>query len=140
MVVPDICKDGWSEKKFKTRFEGKIDAVIIGSGISGLTVAGLLSRAGYRVLVLEQHDRAGGTLHTFEEKGFEFDTGVHYCGSMVAHSAILRRLSGGKVPAAESSTWRKALEGSCPCSVTFAHGVSPGTPPASSSARWAMPP
>ena len=47
---------------------------------------------------------------------------------------------GGKVPAAESSSWRKTLEGSFPWSVTFAHGVSPGTPPASSSARWAVPP
>eukprot|EP00976_Prorocentrum_cordatum_P082320 1184763-Prorocentrum_minimum.AAC.2 len=25
-----------------------------------------------------QHDRAGGCLHTFEEGGFEFDTGLHY--------------------------------------------------------------
>ena len=27
------------------------------------------------MVVLEQHDRAGGTTHVFEEDGFEFDTG-----------------------------------------------------------------
>jgi all-trans-retinol 13,14-reductase len=31
---------------------------------------------------LEQHDRAGGSLHSFEEKGFEWDSGVHYIGRM----------------------------------------------------------
>lgn len=46
-----------------------LDAIIIGSGIGGLTTGALLSRAGWKVLVLEQHDRAGGSCHTFVEKG-----------------------------------------------------------------------
>lgn len=46
-----------------------LDAIIIGSGIGGLTTAAMLSRAGRKVLVLEQHDRAGGSCHTFVEKG-----------------------------------------------------------------------
>ena len=58
------------------------DAVIIGAGPSGLAAAAMLGRRGYRVLVLEQHDRVGGGLHTFEEKGFEFDTGLHYVGEL----------------------------------------------------------
>jgi all-trans-retinol 13,14-reductase len=41
-----------------------------------------LAKAGKRVLVLEQHDQAGGALHTFHEHGYEFDTGVHYIGEM----------------------------------------------------------
>ena len=58
------------------------DCIVIGAGPSGLALAVMLGRRGKRVLVLEQHNRAGGGLHTFEEKGFEFDTGFHYCGEL----------------------------------------------------------
>jgi len=57
-----------------------IDYIIIGSGMGGLTSASLLSRLGYKCLVLEQHDRAGGCMHVYNDKGFEFDTGIHYIG------------------------------------------------------------
>uniref|UniRef100_K7FQQ4 All-trans-retinol 13,14-reductase n=1 Tax=Pelodiscus sinensis TaxID=13735 RepID=K7FQQ4_PELSI len=59
-----------------------LDAVVIGSGIGGLATAVLLSKAGKRVLVLEQHGKAGGCCHTFSEKGFEFDVGIHYVGRL----------------------------------------------------------
>jgi len=65
--------------------EKKIDVIIIGSGLGGLTVASLLSQRNYNVLVLEQHDQAGGCLHTFEEKGYEFDVGLHYVGGQVGN-------------------------------------------------------
>ena len=52
-----------------------LDAIIIGSGVGGLGLAVLLAKVGKKVLVLEQHDRAGGCCHTFTEKGFEFDVG-----------------------------------------------------------------
>ena len=32
--------------------------------------------------MLEQHDQAGGCCHTFIEKGYEFDVGIHYIGEM----------------------------------------------------------
>jgi all-trans-retinol 13,14-reductase len=53
--------------------------------MGGLTTGALLSRAGKRVLILEQHDIIGGCTHTFVEKGFEFDTGVHYLGYEAAN-------------------------------------------------------
>ncbi|KAL3857330.1 hypothetical protein ACJMK2_012008 [Sinanodonta woodiana] len=75
------------KKVLKQRFNASrvpenLDAVIIGSGIGALTTAVLLGREGKKVLVLEQHDQAGGCCHTFVEKGFEFDTGIHYVGEM----------------------------------------------------------
>lgn len=54
--------------------------------MSGLTTGALLSRIGKRVLILEQHDIIGGCTHAFIEKGFEFDTGVHYLGYDVTQS------------------------------------------------------
>jgi all-trans-retinol 13,14-reductase len=59
------------------------DALVIGSGMGGLTAAVLLARyGGKRVLVLERHYEAGGFTHTFRRPGFEWDVGLHYIGEM----------------------------------------------------------
>ncbi|XP_066498154.1 all-trans-retinol 13,14-reductase [Hoplias malabaricus] len=65
-----------------------LDAIVIGSGIGGLGIAVLLAKVGKKVLVLEQHDRAGGCCHTFSEKGFEFDVGIHYVGNLLEHKPL----------------------------------------------------
>src|ERR1043165_4117934 len=60
------------------------DAIVIGSGIGGLTAAAALARCGRRVLVLEQHSVAGGLTQTFRRQDWSFATGVHYvsgCGA-----------------------------------------------------------
>ncbi|MGD1873407.1 MAG: phytoene desaturase family protein [Mastigocoleus sp.] len=57
------------------------DVIVIGSGIGGLSAAGLLARYGKRVLVCESHNIAGGAVHSFRRKGFKFDSGASfYCG------------------------------------------------------------
>lgn len=58
-----------------------MDVIVIGSGIGGLTAAATLAKAGKKVLVLEQHDQAGGCCHTYIEKGFEFDVGKSLCAA-----------------------------------------------------------
>ncbi len=56
--------------------------IIIGSGIGGLACAAALAKLGHKVLVLEQHNIAGGLTQTFSRKGFSWDVGMHYLGEM----------------------------------------------------------
>jgi len=61
----------------------KFDVIIIGAGISGLTSAALLSKAGLKVCILERHYLIGGYLQGFDRKDFIFDTAIHWlnqCG------------------------------------------------------------
>jgi phytoene desaturase len=55
----------------------RYDAIVVGSGLGGLTSAALLARAGRRVLVVERHDRPGGYAHAFRRRGYRFDSAVH---------------------------------------------------------------
>lgn len=71
----------------------KYDAIVIGSGMSGLTSAAVLGKEGMRVLVLEQHYRPGGYLHRFYRKGgVEFDVGFHYFGAVEKQQVLGRYL------------------------------------------------
>ncbi len=75
------------------------DAIIIGSGIGGLTAADLLaSVAKMKVLVLEKHSERGGQTHTFRRDGASWDVGLHYVGNLregTFERRLLDFLSGG---------------------------------------------
>ncbi|KAF3341786.1 prolycopene isomerase [Carex littledalei] len=66
-----------SSPSAKKQFSGKpeADVVVIGSGLGGLCCAGLLARYGQDVVVLESHDVPGGAAHSFDIKGYKFDSG-----------------------------------------------------------------
>ena len=93
------AKSSYDLKKIKrysrVRFGNKyltnqsFDTIVIGSGIGGLTCAGLLAKSGHKVLVLEQHYIAGGTMHTFDLKGVQHETGIHYIGNINKRAKIL---------------------------------------------------
>lgn len=63
------------------------DAIVIGSGMGGLSCAAALAHCGRRVLVLEQHSHPGGLTQTFQRDGFRWDVGVHYLGEMAPGGA-----------------------------------------------------
>ena len=76
------------------------DAIVIGSGMGGLTTAALLSDLGWKVCVLEQHYTAGGFTHSYERAGYEWDVGVHYIGEVGAATRTRKMfdfLSGGQL-------------------------------------------
>ena len=50
-------------------------AIIIGSGISGLSSACFLAKEGWNVTVLEKNKTIGGRARQFSEQGFVFDMG-----------------------------------------------------------------
>lgn len=60
----------------------KYDIAVIGSGIGGLSSAALLSKFGYKVVVIEKQKNPGGYIQSFSRFGLNFDTGLHYIGSM----------------------------------------------------------
>lgn len=55
----------------------KYDAIIIGSGLGGLTCGATLAKKGKKVLVLEQHNLIGGCATCFSRKGMLVDAGLH---------------------------------------------------------------
>ncbi len=60
----------------KPKGEYEYDVIVVGSGIGGLTCGAVLSKRGYKVLLLEQHSQVGGYCSSFKRNGFVFTTGV----------------------------------------------------------------
>lgn len=58
-----------------TNVPEEADVVVIGSGLAGLSCAALLAHCDKKVVVLESHDTPGGAAHTWERRGFHFESG-----------------------------------------------------------------
>lgn len=56
----------------------KIDTIVVGAGVAGLTAARLLAQAGQSVLVLEARNRIGGRTHTDRADGYTTDRGASW--------------------------------------------------------------
>lgn len=63
-VSDDIKKQSW-------------DAVVIGSGLGGMTAAVKLAKEGKKVLLCEQHFLPGGYATSFKRKGYRFEASLH---------------------------------------------------------------
>lgn len=87
-MTPSTLRIGYRYRP--KRLAPEYDAIIIGSGMGGLTSAALLSELGWRVCVLEQHYTAGGYTHSYERNGYEWDVGVHYIGDVGAQTQTRR--------------------------------------------------
>jgi C-3',4' desaturase CrtD len=69
--------------------------IVVGAGIGGLTVAALLAKRGYEVVVYDLALVAGGCASTFKRRGFIFDVGATQVAGLEAggiHDRIFREL------------------------------------------------
>jgi all-trans-retinol 13,14-reductase len=97
-MIPSTLRIGYRYRP--KRLAPEYDAVVIGSGMGGLTTAALLSELGRKVCVLEQHYTAGGYTHSFNRGDYEWDVGVHYIGDVGTQTRTRRLfdfLSDGKL-------------------------------------------
>src|SRR5690554_7940567 len=75
------------------RLDGPYDAIVIGSGIGGMTAAACLAERGQKGVVFEQHYTAGGFTHSYSRNGYAWDVGVHYIADDGTKQTLARRLS-----------------------------------------------
>lgn len=54
------------------------DVIVVGGGISGLSVGLFLLRKGFKVLIIEKQKDVGGYLSAFRRGEFKFEASVHY--------------------------------------------------------------
>ncbi|MBW1643939.1 MAG: NAD(P)/FAD-dependent oxidoreductase [Deltaproteobacteria bacterium] len=83
------------------------EAIVIGAGIAGLSVAGILQTKGIKTLVIEKSKTPGGRAKTYEAPGgWRLDSGTHAMnlGLLSPANKILKRL-GGEI------NWSRPIEG-----------------------------
>ena len=54
------------------------DAIVVGSGLGGVTAAAVLARHGLSVLLCERNDGPGGLAHAFKRGPYTIDPAVHF--------------------------------------------------------------
>ncbi|HEV2856340.1 MAG TPA: protoporphyrinogen oxidase [Thermoanaerobaculia bacterium] len=92
----------------------RLDTVVVGGGISGLTTAFHLARAGRRVAVLEASGLVGGAIETFSDGDWRFEMGPN---TVLENNPSVGRLlrdsgmEGEKITAAPSAKKRYLYKG-----------------------------
>jgi all-trans-retinol 13,14-reductase len=67
------------------------NALVIGSGVGGLSTAIILAQLGFQTTVIEKNPLPGGLMRGYIRQGLDCAVGVHYLGSLDA-GQVLRRL------------------------------------------------
>lgn len=78
----------------------RIDTIVIGAGVAGLTAARLLQKAGREVVVLEARDRVGGRVWTERDGDLVTDLGASWIHG-ITDSAVAAAATALKMPTVE---------------------------------------
>ena len=70
--------------------EKEFDYLVVGSGVTGMTISLLLADCGFRVLLLEKSSVIGGSMQRFCRNGIPFDTGFHFTAALTGCTPIVR--------------------------------------------------
>lgn len=68
------------------------DAIIIGSGVGGISCGAILAKRGLKTVIFENHSEIGGYCSTFENQGYHFDTGACIVEFPEAYNTIFEYL------------------------------------------------
>lgn len=69
------------------------DVIIIGGGVSGLTLGAILGKAGQRCCIVEKEHQAGGYIAGYRRKDFHFDTAIHWLNQFGETGIVHRAFS-----------------------------------------------
>ncbi len=110
-TIPYLGEGNFAKDKYEKpeSYLDDPDAIVIGSGLGGLSVASLFAqRKAWRVLVLEANAVPGGCTHCHELDGYEFPSGIGSVGDMDPsvgrgiHRPTMDYVTGGKLDWAEA--------------------------------------
>jgi len=81
-VLPSCKGEGPPPPPLEQLGPGAYDVVVIGAGGGGISAAAKLAMGGMKVLVIEQHDRVGGYMTSFERGDYTFEVSLHAMDGM----------------------------------------------------------
>lgn len=99
--------------------EKRLDVVVVGAGIAGLTAAALLAREGLTVELLEAHQQSGGCAGTFRRGPYTFDVGATQVAGLEPGGSHQRLLAHLGLPLPQATPLDPA------CVVDLADGLPP---------------
>lgn len=72
--------------------DNKYDAIVVGSGLGGLSCALHLAKKGLHVVVLEKHPKVGGYCQSYVRGDYHFDVSLHVLSAMNRDGGFYRLL------------------------------------------------